>query len=84
MKNSIFLDGEKVSLVTHNDKDCNGNHGDDYGYYNTPDINKVVETKFTTPSPTNKQATMTLQVRENLKQDELAALYKYLNVTCFN
>ena len=56
MESSIFLDGENVSLVTHNDKDCKGNHGDDYGYYNTANTNKVVETKFTTQAPPiNKQ-----------------------------
>ena len=52
---------------------------EDYDDYNTSNTSKIDETSFTIPDTT--EATSTLQLRQKVKQDKLAALYRHLNVT---
>ena len=80
MGNPIFFDDENIPLVTHHDKNCEANHSDDYDNFNTPNI-AVKETKFTAPSSTSQQSTLTLQLRQKVKEGKIAALYRHLNVT---
>ena len=54
---------------------------DDYNDYNTPNTRRVDERAVTMNGSTDKQTTSTLRLRENAKQDDLAVLYKHLNVT---
>ena len=63
----------KLHFTTNRDKD--------YSNYNTPNNSKIDETTFTLPGPIEKQATSTLWLRQKVKQDKLAALYRHLNVT---
>ena len=79
MENPIFVDDENIPLVAHHDKDQDANHYDDYNDYKTPNVTDE-ETKFTTPSPTNKQPTSTLWLTQKVKRGKLAALYRHLNV----
>ena len=51
----------------------------DYGGYNIPNTSRVDEISFTTPG--TKKTTSTLQLRQEVKQDKLTALYKHLNIT---
>ena len=80
MGNPIFFDDENIPLVTRHDKNCEANHSDDYDNFNTPNI-AVKETKFTAPSSTSQQPTLTLQLRQKVKEGKIAALYRHLNVT---
>ena len=80
MGNPIFFDDENIPLVTRHDKNCKANHSDDYDNFNTPNI-AVKETKFTAPSSTSQQSTLTLQLRQKVKEGKIAALYRHLNVT---
>ena len=80
MGNPIFFDDENIPLVTRHDKNCEANHSDDYDNFNTPNI-AVKETKFTAPSSTSQQSTLTLQLRQKVKEGKIAALYRHLNVT---
>ena len=52
---------------------------DDYDDYNTPNTSRVDETSFTVPDTT--EATSTFCLRQKVKRDKLAALYRHLNVT---
>ena len=45
---------------------------------NTPNTSKVDETTFTTTSSANKQETSPLRLRQKVKQDKLATLYRHL------
>ena len=80
MGNPIFFDDENIPLVTRHDKNCEANHSDDCDNFNTPNI-AVKETKFTAPSSTSQQSTLTLQLRQKVKEGKIAALYRHLNVT---
>ena len=53
----------------------------DYDDYHKPNTSTIDETAFTAPSSTNKQATLTLRLRQKVKRDKLAALYRHLKVT---
>lgn len=56
MENIIFIDDENIPPVAHHDKDHDDNLNDDYNDYKAPNFTDK-ETKFTTPSPTDKQPT---------------------------
>ena len=76
MDNPRFVDDENIPLV--HDEDI-----DDYDDYNTPIYyiqytSRVDETSFTT---TGKEPTSTLRLKQKVKRDKLAALYRHLNVT---
>ena len=87
---SIFLnhrDHEKYHLVTKNEMD---NHrfineetiplvDEDYDNYGTPNTSKVDETSFTEPDTT--EATLTLRLKQKVKWDKLAMLYRHLIIT---
>ena len=73
MNNPVFVDKENIPLV--HDEDINY---DDYG---TPNATRVHETSFTMPGSTEKETTSTLRLKQKLKRDKLAALYRHLNVT---
>ena len=68
MDNPIFVDDENIPLV--HDEDI------DYDDYNTPNTSRVDETSFTTTPST----TETLRLRQKVKRDKLAALYRHLNI----
>ena len=80
MKNPIFVDNEKIPLVTYRDDDRKGDHDNDCDVYITPNTT-VEETTFTTSSYTNKKPSSTLWLRQKVKRDKLAALYRYSSVT---
>ena len=80
MGSPIFFYFENIPLVTRHDKNCEANHSDDYDNFTTPNI-AVKETKFTAPSSTSQQSTLTLQLRQKVKEGKIAALYRHLNVT---
>ena len=69
MDNPRFHDEETILLVQ--DEDC-----DDY---KSPDTSRVDETSFTESDTT--KAISTLQLRQKVKRDKIAALYSQLNVT---
>ena len=75
MESPLLFDNESIPLVTHHEKDCDGHHDDNYDDCNTSNNSKVDETTFATASSTNKQETSTLQLRQKVKQNKLAALY---------
>ena len=52
---------------------------EDYDNYGTPNTSRVDKTSFTEPDTT--EATSTLLLKQKVKQDKLAALYRHLNVT---
>ena len=68
-----------MPLVTRHDGDQEGDHYDDCDDYNAPN-NTVEETTFATPSSTDKQPTSSLQFRQKVKRDKLAAFCRRLNV----
>ena len=70
MDNPRFVDDENIPLV--HDEDI------DYDDYNTPNTSRVDKTSFTMPGSTEKETT--LRLRQKVKQDKLAALYRHLNV----
>ena len=51
----------------------------DYGDYNTTNTSRVDETSFSEPATT--EATSTLQSKQKVKWDQIAALLRHLNVT---
>ena len=51
----------------------------DYDDYNIPDTSIIEETSITNLDTT--ETTSTLRLRQKVKQDKLAALYRHLNVT---
>ena len=65
--NPIFVDEENIPLI-HQDKDY-----DDYNILNT---SKVDEISFTEPK--TEETTSTLQLKQKVKRDKLAALYRHL------
>ena len=69
MDNPRFVDDETIPLV----------QDEDYDDYNTPNTSRVDETSFTEPDAT--KATSTLQLKQQVKQDKITALYRHLNVT---
>ena len=69
MDNPRFVDEETIPLVQ--DKD--------YDDYNTPDTSRIDETLFIEPDAT--EATSTLQLKQKVKRDNIAVLYRYLKVT---
>ena len=70
MDNPTFVDEEDIPMVHQDD--------DDYDDYNTPNTSRGDETSFTVPDTT--EATSTLRLRQKVKRDKLAALYRHLNV----
>ena len=66
MDNPRFVDEEEIPLTQ--DKDYDG-----YG------TRKVDQTSLTEPDAT--EATSTLRLKQKVKRDELAALYRHLKVT---
>ena len=72
MDNPRFVDDENIPLV--HDEDI------EYDDYNTPNTSRVDETSFTIPGPTDKETTSTLRLRQKVKRDKLAALYRHLNI----
>ena len=71
MDNPRLVDDENIPLVQDEDID--------YDDCNTPDMSILQETTFTDPDTT--ETTSTLRLRQKVKQDKLAALYRHLNVT---
>ena len=67
MDNPRFVDEETTPLVF-----------EDYDNYGTPNTSRVDETSFTELATT--EATSTLWLNQEVKQDKLAALYRHLNV----
>ena len=63
----------------HRDHDDHG--GDDCHDYKTSNTSRTDETLFTVPGSTEKETTSTLWLKQKLKQDKLAALYRHLNIT---
>ena len=68
MDNPRFVDEKKILLVD-----------EDYDNYSTPNISEVDETSFMEPAIT--EATSVLRIKQKVKRDKLAALYRHLNVT---
>ena len=68
MDNPRFADEETIPLV-----------GEDYDNYGTPNTSRVDDTSFTEPATT--EASSTLRLNQKIKRDNLAALYRHLNVT---
>ena len=69
INNRTFVDEENITLIQDEDYD-------NYGILNT---SRVDETSFIAPDTT--EAASTLRLREKVKQDMLAALYRHLKVT---
>ena len=69
MDNPRFVDEESIPLVQDE-------HYDNYGTRNT---SRVDETSFTEPDTT--EATSTLRLKQKVKRDKLADLYRHLKVT---
>ena len=69
MDNPRFLGEETILLV----------QDEDYDDYKSPDTSRVDETSFTESDTT--KAISTLQLRQKVKRDKIAALYSQLNVT---
>ena len=70
MDNPTFVDEENIPIFQ--DKD--------YDNCSTSNTSRVDETSFTEPD--TKETTSTLQLKQIVKRDKLAALYRHLNVTC--
>ena len=70
MDNPKFIDEETIPMV-HQDE-----HYDDY---HTPNTSRIDETSFMEPD--TSESTSTLHLRQKVKRDKLAALYRHSNVT---
>ena len=70
MDNPRFVGDENIPLV--HDKDI------DYDDCNAPNTSRVDETSFTMLGSTEKETT--LRLRQKVKRDKLAALYRHLNI----
>ena len=70
MDNPTFVDEEDIPIVHQNDED--------FDEYRTPDTSRV-ETSIIEHDTT--EPTLTLQLRQKIKRDNLIALYRYLDVT---
>ena len=73
MDNPRFVDKETIPLV----------QDEDYDNYGTPNTSRADETSFTEPDTTEDvdTTTSTLLLKQRVKRDKLAALYRHLNVT---
>ena len=69
MDNPRFVNEEEIPLV----------QDEDYDNYGTPNTSKVEETLFAESDTTG--ATSILWLKQKVKRDTLAVLYKHLNVT---
>ena len=69
MDNLRFVDEETIPLV----------QDEDYDNYGTPNTIRVDETLFTETDAT--EATLNLRLKQRVKRDKLAVLYRHLNVT---
>ena len=70
-----YPDEDNIPLL-HTDPD-----DDDYDDYKTPNTSRTDEISFKVHRTTEKETTLTLQLKQNLKRDKLAAVYRHLNVT---
>ena len=73
MVNPRFFNDESIPLV----------QDEDYDNYGTPNTSRADETSFTEPDTTEDvdTTTSTLLLKQRVKRDKLAALYRHLNVT---
>ena len=74
MKNPRFFYPGYIPLLCDEDRD------NDYDDYNTSNRSIRQDTRFTDPD--TKETTPTLRLRQKVKRDILAALCRYLNITC--
>ena len=79
MENPILADNENIPLVTHHSTDRDDNK--DFGDYNTGNTCRVDQTSSITPSLQDNRPTSLLRLRQRVKGDKLATLYRHLNVT---
>ena len=70
MDNPRFIDEETIPLI----------QDEYYDEYNTLNTSRVDETSFT-ELDTN-EPTLTLQLRQKVKQDKITTVYRLLNMTC--
>ena len=70
MDNARFIDEETIPLI----------QDEYYDEYNTLNTSRVDETSFT-ELDTN-EPTLTLQLRQKVKQDKITTIYRLLNMTC--
>ena len=75
MENPILADNENIPLVTHHSTDRDDNK--DFGDCNTGNTCTVDETTFTTPSLQDNRPTSLLRLRQRVKEDKLATLYRH-------
>ena len=73
-----FPDKDNIPLLHHDHDDPDD---DDHDDYKIPNTSRTDETSFTVPRSTEKKKTSTLRLKQKLKRDKLAALYRHLNVT---
>ena len=69
MDNVRFIDEETISLV----------QDEDYDNYCTLNTSRIDKTSFTEPDTT--ETTSTSRLKQRVRRDKLAALYRHLNVT---
>ena len=69
MDNVRFIDEEAISLV----------QDEDYDNYCTLNTSRIDKTSFTEPDTT--ETTSTSRLKQRVRRDKLAALYRHLNVT---
>ena len=70
MENPTFTNEEKIPMVQDKDYDER---------YDAPNTSRIDETSLIEPDTT--EATLTLRLRQEVKQDKINALYRHLNVT---
>ena len=70
MENPTFTDEEKIPMVQDKDYD---------EQYDAPNTSRIDETSLIEPDTT--ETTLTLRLRQEVKQDKINALYRHLNVT---
>ena len=69
--NPVFVDDEDIPII-HQDEDY-------YDDYRTPDTSRVDDRSFTVPD--TAAGTSALRLRQKVKRDKQAALYRHLNIT---
>ena len=69
--------GEDNIPSLHTDPDDD----DDYDDYKTPNTSRSGETSFIVPGSTEKETALTLQLKQKVKRDKLAAFYRHLNIS---
>ena len=74
MKNPTFFYPGDIPLL------CDEDHDNDYDDYNKSNRSIRQDTMFTDPD--TKETTPNLRLRQKVKRDILAALCRYLNITC--